>query len=131
MKKKYSVLVLIALFSLAINPLLLKGQSCDNLTAYWRMEEKAGNTYTDLIGGHDAVGVTSSPFRDVGKVGKAQSFNGTSDYLLVSDHPDFDWSGYLTKLLDCFEEYGLKSEALPKGRMDNRIKKAVIKDSVL
>jgi len=93
MKKKYSVLVLIALFSLAINPLLLNGQSCDNLTAYWRMEEKTGNTYTDHIGGHDAVGVTSSPIRDVGKVGKAQSFNGTSDYLLVSDHPDFDWPG--------------------------------------
>lgn len=93
MKKKYSISVLIALLSMVISPTLLHGQGCDNLISYWRMEEKAGNIYADIVGGHDAMGITSSPTRDVGKVGKAQSFNGTSDYVQVSDHIDFDWSG--------------------------------------
>jgi hypothetical protein len=56
-------------------------------------------------------------------------FSEDLDFMLKVPNPEFDWTAYLTKLLDCFEEYGLKSEALPKGRMDNRIKKAVIKDN--
>jgi hypothetical protein len=50
-------------------------------------------------------------------------------FMLKQPDPEFDWSGYLTELLSCFEEYGLQSEALPKGRLEQRIRKAVIKDS--
>jgi hypothetical protein len=56
-------------------------------------------------------------------------FSEGLDFMLKQPDPGFDWSGYLPVLLSCFEEYGLKSEALPKGRMDQRIKKAVIKDN--
>jgi len=56
-------------------------------------------------------------------------FSEDLDFMLKVPDPDFDWSGYLTQLLACFEEYGLKSEAIPKGRMQQRIKKAVIKDN--
>jgi predicted nucleotidyltransferase component of viral defense system len=56
-------------------------------------------------------------------------FSQDLDFILKNPDPDFDWSDYLAQLLSCFEEYGLKSEALPKGRMDQRIKKAVIKDN--
>jgi hypothetical protein len=56
-------------------------------------------------------------------------FSEDLDFMLKQPDPEFDWSGYLAVLLSCFEEYGLKSEALPKGRMDQRIKKAVIKDN--
>jgi hypothetical protein len=56
-------------------------------------------------------------------------FSEDLDFMLKAPNTEFDWSGYLTKLLVCFEEYGLKSEALSKGRMDNRIKKAFIKDN--
>jgi len=56
-------------------------------------------------------------------------FSEDLDFMLKVPDPDFDWSGYLTQLLSCFEEYGLKSEAIPKGRMQQRIKKAVIKDN--
>lgn len=49
--------------------------------------------------------------------------------MLKIPDQDFEWSGYLAELMTCFEEYGLKSEALTKGRMDQRIKKAVIKDN--
>lgn len=56
-------------------------------------------------------------------------FSEDLDFMLKAPDPDFDWSGYLTQLLACFDEYGLKSEALKKGRMEQRIKKAVIKDN--
>jgi hypothetical protein len=56
-------------------------------------------------------------------------FSQGLDFILKNPDPDFDWSGYLAQLLSCFEEYGLKSEALSKGPMDQRIKKAVIKDN--
>jgi hypothetical protein len=58
-------------------------------------------------------------------------FSEDLDFMLKEPDPAFDWMGYLVQLLACFEEYGLKSEALPKGRMEQRIKKAVIKDSSL
>mgnify|MGYP006283220551 FL=1 len=94
MGKKYTYLFLIALISLVVKPATpVYGQGCDHLISYWRMEEKAGNTYEDIAGGHDAVALTSAPSQNAGKIGKAQSFNGTTNYLTVSDHPDFDWAG--------------------------------------
>jgi len=56
-------------------------------------------------------------------------FSEDLDFMLKEPNHDFEWSGYLVKLLACFEEYGLQSEALPKGRLDKRIQRAVIKDS--
>lgn len=51
-----------------------------------------GNTYSDMIGGHDALAISSAPSSADGKVGNAQSFNGTTNFLQVADHVDFDWS---------------------------------------
>jgi predicted nucleotidyltransferase component of viral defense system len=56
-------------------------------------------------------------------------FSEDLDFMLKSPDPDFDWNRYLRALLTCFEEFGLKSEALPKGKMDQRVRKAVIKDN--
>jgi predicted nucleotidyltransferase component of viral defense system len=56
-------------------------------------------------------------------------FSEDLDFMLKQPDPEFDWSGYLTELLSCFEEYGLQSEALTKGRIEQRIRKAVIKDN--
>jgi len=56
-------------------------------------------------------------------------FSEDLDFMLKKPNPKFDWSQYLPSLLDCFAEFGLQSEALAKGRMDNRIKKAIIKDN--
>lgn len=55
-------------------------------------------------------------------------FSEDLDFMLMQADPEFEWDGYLKQLLAVFEEYGLKSEALPKGRVGQRIKKAVIKD---
>jgi hypothetical protein len=60
---------------------------------------------------------------------KLPRFSEDLDFMLKMPDRDFAWSSYLSALLSCFEEYGLKPEALPKDRMDQRIKKAVIKDN--
>ena len=56
-------------------------------------------------------------------------FSEDLDFMLQTPDPDFDWSGFLAKLLECFEEYGLQSEALPKGRMDRAVRTAVLKNN--
>lgn len=56
-------------------------------------------------------------------------FSEDLDFMLVKPDPMFDWSPYLTALIESFAEYGLQSEALAKGRMEQRIRKAVIKDN--
>jgi len=60
---------------------------------------------------------------------KLPRFSEDLDFMLKKPDPDFEWTGYLEQLLACFEEYGLKSEALSKGKMEQRIRKAVIKDN--
>ncbi len=56
-------------------------------------------------------------------------FSEDLDFILKESDPGFSWQGYLEKLVVCFDEFGLKTEALPKGRIDNRVKKAIIKDT--
>jgi hypothetical protein len=56
-------------------------------------------------------------------------FSEDLDFMLQKPDPEFDWSGYLTKLLECFEEYGLQSEALPKGSMDRAVRTTVLKNN--
>ncbi len=56
-------------------------------------------------------------------------FSEDLDFILKVPDPDFTWSTYLGGMLACFAEFGLKSEVLEKGKMDLRIKKAMIKDN--
>lgn len=56
-------------------------------------------------------------------------FSEDLDFLLLAPDPAFDWSAYLAKLLECFDEYGIQSEALPKGNMDRAVRTAVIKNN--
>lgn len=60
---------------------------------------------------------------------KLPRFSEDLDFMLKEPDSGFEWSGYLEQLLACFEEYGLKSEALSKGKVEQRIRKAVIKDN--
>lgn len=60
---------------------------------------------------------------------KLPRFSEDLDFILKTATPDFEWTPYLESLLECFEEFSLQSEALAKGQMDNRIKKAIIKDN--
>ena len=56
-------------------------------------------------------------------------FSEDLDFMLQTPDPEFDWSGYLAKLLECFEEYGLQSEAPSKGSMDRAVRTAVLKNN--
>lgn len=56
-------------------------------------------------------------------------FSEDLDFLLLAPDPAFDWSAYLAKLLECFDEYGIQSEALPRGNMDGAVRTAVIKNN--
>ncbi|MFH1844191.1 MAG: LamG-like jellyroll fold domain-containing protein, partial [bacterium] len=64
-----------------------------DMVAYWHLDEAAGTTYTDTYDGHDGNASPAPPTPDPdGIVGSSQDFNGTSNWIDVPDHPDFDWS---------------------------------------
>ncbi len=56
-------------------------------------------------------------------------FSEDLDFILKVPDPDFTWPVFLQKLINCFEEFGLNSDILNKSRMDQRIKKPLIKDN--
>jgi predicted nucleotidyltransferase component of viral defense system len=56
-------------------------------------------------------------------------FSEDLDFILKKPDSHFDWLPFLDGMNSCFEEFGLKSEILNKGKMDQRIKKALIKDN--
>ena len=60
---------------------------------------------------------------------KLPRFSEDLDFILKEPDPDFDWNSYLDKLLSGLQEFGLQSEALDKSRMDQRVKKALLKDN--
>lgn len=69
---------------------------CDaSLLAYWKLDELAGPTYTDSVGGHTASGCAgdSCPFPIAGKVNGGQRFSeAENDGLTVESSPVFDWA---------------------------------------
>jgi len=60
---------------------------------------------------------------------KLPRFSEDLDFILKEPDPDFDWNIYLEKLLSGLKEFGLQSEALDKSRMDQRVKRALLKDN--
>lgn len=56
-------------------------------------------------------------------------FSEDLDLILKEPDPGFDWSGYLKRLLENLEEFGLKTEVKDKSRMDQAVRKALLKDS--
>ncbi|MCD4719601.1 MAG: nucleotidyl transferase AbiEii/AbiGii toxin family protein [Desulfobacula sp.] len=56
-------------------------------------------------------------------------FSEDLDFILKVPDSEFVWPVYLQGMLDCFEEFGLRSEVLNKSRMDQRVKKALIKNN--
>lgn len=56
-------------------------------------------------------------------------FSEDLDFILKKPDLEFDWNHYLEKLLENLEEFGLKSEVKDKSRMDQAVRKAVLKDN--
>ena len=59
---------------------------------------------------------------------KLPRFSEDLDFLLKAPDPDFKWGGYLDELIAGLQEFGLRSEVLDKSRMDQNIRKALLKD---
>lgn len=60
---------------------------------------------------------------------KLPRFSEDLDFILKEPNPGFEWGSYLKKLQGGFEEFGLQTEVLDKSRMDQSVKKAVLKDN--
>lgn len=56
-------------------------------------------------------------------------FSEDMDFILQKPDLDFSWQPYLHDMQATLIEFGIKPEALNKARMDQRIKKAIIKDT--
>jgi len=56
-------------------------------------------------------------------------FSEDLDFILKAPDPGFQWKPYLDKLLTGLLEFGLHSEAIDKSRMDNSVKRALLKDN--
>jgi len=56
-------------------------------------------------------------------------FSEDLDFILKQPDPEFDWSSYLKNLVRNLEEFGLEAEVKDKSRMDQAIKKAILKDN--
>jgi len=56
-------------------------------------------------------------------------FSEDLDFILKKFDHGFSWPTYLQGMIACFEEFGLNAEGLDKGKMEQRIKKALIKDN--
>ena len=59
---------------------------------------------------------------------KLPRFSEDLDFILKQPDLVFDWERYLGPLSEGLQEFGLKSEVLNKSRMDQAVRKAVLKD---
>lgn len=60
---------------------------------------------------------------------KLPRFSEDLDFILKEPDPHFEWNDYLEPLVAGMLEFGLHSEALDKSRMDEPIRKALLKDN--
>ena len=56
-------------------------------------------------------------------------FSEDIDFILKEPDPEFSWLPYLESITETCKEFGIEPEALDKARMDQRVKKALIKDT--
>jgi len=56
-------------------------------------------------------------------------FSEDLDFILKQPDAAFAWSSYLEPLVEGLKEFGLKSEVLDKSRMDQQVRKALVKDN--
>ena len=60
---------------------------------------------------------------------KMPRFSEDLDFILKKADPDFEWDAYLKKLIEYFEEFGLKTEVVDKRKMDKNIRQAILKNN--
>ena len=62
---------------------------------------------------------------------KLPRFSENLDFILKEPNQEFRWSSYLGPLEEGLRQFGLECEALDKSRMDQAIRKAVLKDNAI
>jgi lysophospholipase L1-like esterase len=62
------------------------------MISYWKLDETSGTTYDDSYDGNDGNASSPAPTPATGLVGGAQNFNGSSNYITVTDDPSLDWA---------------------------------------
>ena len=62
---------------------------------------------------------------------KLPRFSEDLDFILKRPNREFQWSRYLGPLQEGLRQFGLESEVLDKSRMDQAIRKAVVKDNAI
>lgn len=60
---------------------------------------------------------------------KLPRFSEDLDFILKQPSTEFQWGVYLEALITGLQEFGLQSEVLDKSRMDQNIRKALLKDN--
>jgi len=66
----------------------------DKLFGYWKLDEMNGTTTTDNSDSDNIGTLVGDPSWTVGRVNGALIFNGTSDYVQISDSPKFDMKDF-------------------------------------
>lgn len=56
-------------------------------------------------------------------------FSEDLDFMLRETEADFPWQRYLNELEEILNEYGIECEIQPKGKMDDHVRKAMLKDN--
>lgn len=56
-------------------------------------------------------------------------FSEDMDFILLQPDPEFSWQPFLEHLIETCKEFGIEPEARDKARMDQRVRRAVIKDN--
>ena len=56
-------------------------------------------------------------------------FSEDLDFMLRETEADFPWQRYLNELEEILIGYGIECEVQPKGKMDDRVRKAMLKDN--
>src|SRR5260370_37658142 len=59
---------------------------------------------------------------------RLQRFSEDLDFILQTPDTAFKWEKYLPKVFTALEEFGLRSKLLDRSRMDQNVRKAVLKD---
>jgi hypothetical protein len=87
---------------------------------YWKLDEKSGTSASDTSGNGNTGTLTNGPMWVRGKVGGAVQFDGSNDYigvsnLLVSTNQDFTYEAWV-KTLDGNKEQTLINHSVSGGR---------------
>ncbi len=61
------------------------------MISYWKLDETAGNIFTDNYNGYNGLSGTSAPAPTAGIVNGAQSFNGTNTEINIASTPEFNF----------------------------------------